>query len=50
MRRQTIELTRLNEAFAILSGPPTTEVSSFGEGQRSRQGKGLRRSLAQACC
>ena len=32
MRRQTIELTRLNEAFAIMSNP-ATKVSSFGEGQ-----------------
>jgi hypothetical protein len=32
IRRQTIELTRLNEAFAILSGPDTT-VTSFGAGQ-----------------
>jgi anti-sigma-K factor RskA len=31
-RDQTIELTRLTEAFAILSGPDTTEVS-FGAGQ-----------------
>ncbi len=31
-RLQTIELTRLNEAFAILNGPETTEAS-FGEGQ-----------------
>ncbi|HUI81439.1 MAG TPA: hypothetical protein VLY24_26120, partial [Bryobacteraceae bacterium] len=27
VRGQTIELTRLNEAFAILSGPDTTEAS-----------------------
>src|SRR4051812_50217582 len=26
MRQQSIELTRLNEAFAILSGPSTIEV------------------------
>ncbi|MGO9260673.1 MAG: anti-sigma factor domain-containing protein [Bryobacteraceae bacterium] len=31
IRRQTIELTRLNEAFAILSGPDTT-VTTFGAG------------------
>ncbi len=31
-RRQSIDLTRLNEAFAILSGPDTTEVS-FGQGE-----------------
>jgi hypothetical protein len=30
--RQTIELTRLNEAFAIVNGPDTT-VTSFGAGQ-----------------
>lgn len=32
LRGQTIELTRLNEAFAILNGPDTT-VISFGAGQ-----------------
>jgi len=32
IRRQTIDLTRLNEAFAILSRPDTT-VTSFGAGQ-----------------
>ncbi len=32
MRRQTIELTRLDEAFAILNAPDTT-VASFGVGQ-----------------
>ncbi|HTX34313.1 MAG TPA: anti-sigma factor [Bryobacteraceae bacterium] len=32
IRRQTIDLTRLNEAFAILSGPDTT-VTSFGAGR-----------------
>ena len=38
-RRQIVELTRLNEAFAILSGPDTTEVT-FGEGQaRPPKGK-----------
>jgi len=31
IRRQTIELTRLNEAFVILSAPDTT-VTSFGAG------------------
>jgi hypothetical protein len=35
MRRQAIELTQLNEAFAILSGPSTTEVS-FGQGPKGR--------------
>jgi hypothetical protein len=30
--RQTVELTRMNEAFAILNGPETT-VTSFGTGQ-----------------
>ncbi len=33
MRRQNIELTRLNEAFAILNGPDTV-VTSFGAGQQ----------------
>jgi hypothetical protein len=32
LRTQTIELTRLNEAFAILNGPDTL-VTSFGQGQ-----------------
>jgi anti-sigma-K factor RskA len=32
MRRQTVELTRLNEAFAILNAPGTTETS-FGQGE-----------------
>jgi hypothetical protein len=35
MRRQTIELTRLNEAFAILSGPSTIEVG-FGQGPKGK--------------
>jgi hypothetical protein len=35
MRRQTIELTRLNEAFAILSGPSTIEAG-FGPGARGK--------------
>jgi hypothetical protein len=35
LRRQTIELTRLNEAFAILSGPTTLEVS-FGQGPKGK--------------
>jgi hypothetical protein len=35
MRRQTIELTQLNEAFAILSGPQTLEVS-FGQGPKGK--------------
>jgi hypothetical protein len=32
MRRQTVELTRLNEAFAIMNAPGTTEAA-FGQGQ-----------------
>lgn len=32
IRRQTLDLTRLTEAFAILAGPDTT-VTSFGAGQ-----------------
>lgn len=35
MRRQTIELTQLNEAFAILSGPSTIEVG-FGAGPKGK--------------
>ena len=35
LRRQTIELTRLNEAFAILGGPSTIEAG-FGPGARGR--------------
>lgn len=35
MRRQTIELTRLNDAFAILSGPSTIEVG-FGQGPKGK--------------
>jgi hypothetical protein len=35
MRQQAIELTRLNEAFAIVSGPSTTEVS-FGQGPKGK--------------
>lgn len=35
MRRQTIELTQMNEAFAILSGPSTLEVS-FGQGPKGK--------------
>jgi anti-sigma-K factor RskA len=35
MRRQTIELTRLNEAFSILSGPETLEVG-FGQGPKGK--------------
>jgi len=34
MGRQTIELSRLNEAFGILNGADTT-VTSFGEGQNA---------------
>jgi len=37
-RRQTIELTRLNEAFAILNGPDTT-VTSFGQSQPKPKGR-----------
>ena len=47
MRRQAIELTQLNEAFAILSGPSTIEVS-FGQGpkaHRTRSVTGRLRSL-----
>jgi hypothetical protein len=33
IRQRDVELTRLNEAFAILSGPDTT-VTSFGAGQQ----------------
>jgi hypothetical protein len=35
MRRQTIELTRLTEAFAILSSPSTIEVG-FGAGPKGK--------------
>jgi hypothetical protein len=35
MRRQAIDLTRLNEAFEILTGPSTTEVS-FGQGPKGK--------------
>jgi anti-sigma-K factor RskA len=35
VRRQTIELTRLSEAFAIISGPSTTEAS-FGQGPKGK--------------
>jgi hypothetical protein len=35
MRRQAIELTQLSEAFAILSGPSTIEVS-FGQGPKGK--------------
>jgi Anti-sigma-K factor rskA len=38
LRRQTIDLTRLNEAFAILSSPDTT-VTSFGTGPAPPKGK-----------
>jgi hypothetical protein len=34
-RRQSIELTRLSEAFAILSGPSTTEAT-FGQGPKGK--------------
>jgi hypothetical protein len=35
LRRQTIEVTRLNEAFAILSGPGTIEAG-FGQGPKGK--------------
>ncbi len=35
LRSRTIEVTRLNEAFAILSGPETTEVL-FGQGPKGK--------------
>ena len=35
MRRQTIDLTRLNQAFAILSGPSTLDVG-FGQGPKGK--------------
>ncbi len=38
LRRQTIDLTRLNEAFAILAGPETT-VTTFGAGPAPPRGK-----------
>jgi hypothetical protein len=37
-RQQNIELTRVNEAFAILNGPDTT-VTTFGEGQPKPKGR-----------
>ncbi len=37
-RQQTIELTRVNEAFAIVNGGDTT-VTTFGEGQPRTKGK-----------
>jgi hypothetical protein len=37
-RQQNIELTRVNEAFAILNGVDTT-VTTFGEGQPKPKGK-----------
>ena len=37
-RQQTIELTRVNEAFAIVNGADTT-VTTFGEGQPQPKGK-----------
>jgi len=36
--RQTVELTRVNQAFAILTGADTT-VTTFGEGQPKPTGK-----------
>ena len=39
MRQQTMDLTRMNEAFAIVNGADTT-VTTFGEGQaRPPKGK-----------
>ena len=35
MRKQTMDLTRMNEAFAIVNGADTT-VTTFGEGQARR--------------
>ena len=37
--------TRVNQAFAILTGADTT-VTSFGEGQPQAQGQGVRQSVA----
>jgi hypothetical protein len=37
-RQQTIELTRVNEAFAIVNGADTT-VTTFGEGEPKPKGK-----------
>jgi hypothetical protein len=37
-RQQTIELTRVNEAFAIVNGPDTV-VTTFGEGEPKPRGK-----------
>jgi len=37
-RQQTIELTRVNEAFAIVNGPDTV-VTTFGEGEPKPKGK-----------
>jgi len=39
VRRQTVELTRLNEAFAILSGPDTTEATFGGSQPQPPKGK-----------
>jgi Anti-sigma-K factor rskA, C-terminal len=39
VREQTIELTRLNEAFAILNGPDTTEASFGGSQPQPPKGK-----------
>jgi anti-sigma-K factor RskA len=39
MRSQTAQIVRLTEAFAILSGPTTTEVSFGGAQPRPPQGK-----------
>ena len=36
--RQTVELTRVNQAFAILTGADTT-ITPFGEGQSNAKGK-----------
>ena len=47
-RNQIIELTRLNEAFAILNGADTT-VTSFGEKQPKPKGK-VFCNPSRACC
>jgi anti-sigma-K factor RskA len=39
VREQTVELTRLNEAFAILSGPDTAEASFGGSQPQPPKGK-----------
>lgn len=39
MRRQNIDVTRLSEAFAIVNGPDTTEVSFGGGRPQAPRGK-----------